>query len=180
MAGVKRDNPNAFKQLEMKFKELASAQVKIGWFENDKEENGTPSAYAASIQEFGYKKIPPRLGMRETMDEKKSSWKDFSKAAAKQVLKGSYTGRDAMEALGNKAWADFYARINSNPAPPLSPLTLALRYQREQGKKITGTLVGQTAARLHAGDNVRLSSNTQALVDTGRLLNNLRVLVEDA
>lgn len=177
--GVKRDKPNAFKDLEVKLKELDGYTAKLGWFENAKEEDGTPSAYVASIQEYGSGKIPPRLGMRETKKEKQSVWKDFAKGASKKVLDGSWNGRDAMTALAYQAHKDIYKRINSNPGPPLSDLTLALRKKREQGIKVTGSIVWETWRKLKAGEAVALSTNTQTLVDTSRMLNNLDVLVEN-
>ncbi len=175
---VKRGNPNGFKDLELKLKELAGYTAKVGWFENAKEEDGTPSASAAVFNEFGHGKVPPRLGMRETVKKNAASWKDFSSKAAKQVLDGKWSGKDATTAIAYQAHKDLYKRINSNPGPPLSELTLALRKKREDGVKITGRVVGETAARLRAGENVALSKNTQTLVDTSRMLNNLDVLVE--
>lgn len=178
--GVKRDNPNAFKNLEIRIKELEGYTAKVGWFANAKEENGTPSAYVATVQEYGHGKIPPRLGLRETLKNKQDIWKDFTKGAAKKVLSGQWNGRSAMEALGYQGQKDIYKRINSNPGPPLSELTLALRKKRESGVKITGSIVWETYHKLQDGDNVPLSTNTQTLVDSGRLLNNLEVLVENA
>lgn len=179
MADIKRDNPKGFEAFTQNLEELGKYQVKIGWFENDKEENGTPSAYAAAIQEFGYGKIPPRLGMRETLEKEKTSTRDFAKNAAKQVVNGKWTGEQAAEAIGLKTQADFYRRINSNPGPPLSPITLALRYRRENNQPISGGVIGMIAAKLKAGEHVPMSKNTQSLVDTGRLLGNLNTKVED-
>lgn len=177
--GVKRVNPNALKELERKIKELDSYTSKLGWFENAQEEDGTPSAYVASVQEFGSGKIPPRLGMRETVKEKRVPWTTFAKGAAKKVLDGTWSGRDAMLALAYQGHKDIYKRINSNPGPPLSDLTLALRKKREQGVKIAGSIVWETWRKLKEGEAVPLSTNTQTLVDTSRMLNNLDVLVEN-
>ena len=52
-------------------KELDGKELKVGWFASSKYENGTPAAYVAAIHEFGYPEgnIPPRLGMRGTIQE---------------------------------------------------------------------------------------------------------------
>ncbi len=180
MADVKRSNPDAYKKMAVQLAGLDSHQVRVGWFENDKEENGTPSAYAAAIQEFGYGKIPPRLGLRETIEKERNVWKEFAKSAAKQVLDGKWNGSEAAEAIGLRVMKDFYNRINSNPSPALSPITIALRYRRENNQPISGGIVGMIARKLKEGKKVPMSKNTQALVDTGRLLGNLNIKVEDA
>ena len=73
MAAVKHSNPNAFKNLEVNLAQLGNSEAKVGWFENAKYSDGTPVAYIASIQEFGYPEgnIPPRLGMRFTAASRK-------------------------------------------------------------------------------------------------------------
>lgn len=175
---VKRSDPEAFQKLELKLKQLQGYTAKVGWFENAKEEDGTSSAAAAAYNEFGHGKVPPRLGMRGVVKAQSAAWRDFARGASKRIMDGNWTARDAMEALGNQGHKDIYKRINSNPGPPLSELTLALRKRREDGKLINGRVIGEIYAKLKAGESVPLSRNTQTLVDTSRMLNNLSVLVE--
>lgn len=161
--GVKRSNPNWEKEFDLKLKQLSGNQAQVGYFSDAVYPDGTKVAYVAAIQEFGYGKIPPRLGWRFTTVAKKDDWRDTAKVLSKRVLDGKMTGRDAIELVGEKAKSDLLDHMTSNPAPPLKPLTLALRKMQQDGVKITGTLVGQTAARLNAGENVPLASNTHAL-----------------
>lgn len=174
MAEVKRTNPTWGKFIEQKIKDLGGSAAQVGFYDNATYPSGEYVAYIASIQEYGSGKIPPRLGMRSVIEDKKNTeWKSLAKSLATAMLSGKKSCAAAMEIMGSKAESDFKDHIESSPPPPLSELTLALRYQREQGKKITGTLVGKTAARLNDGQKVGLSSNTKALDDTHTMLDHL-------
>lgn len=140
MAEVRRDNPKGIEKLLTLALGIANYETKVGWFDNAKEENGTPTAEVAAVQEFGNpkKNIPPRLGFRETASKRQKSWRSFIEQAAGQVLKGGMNGEEAMEALGLKARGDLLRRLISNPGPPLAERTLAAR--RRKGRTHTETL----------------------------------------
>src|ERR1700761_5955410 len=53
MASLKRQNPKAFEQLSVKLKELDGLELRVGWFESPRYEDGTPVAGVAAVQEFG-------------------------------------------------------------------------------------------------------------------------------
>lgn len=53
MVRVTRSNPQVFKQLSARFKELDGKAAKAGWFPSSVYENGTPVATAAAGNEFG-------------------------------------------------------------------------------------------------------------------------------
>lgn len=53
MVKVTRQNPQVFQQLAARFKQLDGLQVRAGWFESTKYEDGTPVAGIAAVQEFG-------------------------------------------------------------------------------------------------------------------------------
>jgi hypothetical protein len=183
MAKVTRSNPDAFKKLAENISQLGNHEGKVGWFNNSRYEDGTPVAYVASIQEFGYKSIPPRLGLRFTMSAKKNQWREKAEKECKALLKGKKNGFDVLTALTENAVGDFVEHISSNPGPKLTDLTLALRYKKDKGIKITGSIVGQTAAELWNsfygyGKEVKLSSRTQTLNDTGTLIDGLTAKVE--
>lgn len=141
LAEVRRDNPKAIERLLEKTLGLTGYETKVGWFANSKEENGTPSAEVAAVQEFGNKKknIPPRLGIRETAAKREKSWRNGMKNFANSVLEGHMNGQEAMEALGLMARGDIFKRINSNPGPPLAERTLQAR--RRKGRTHTETMV---------------------------------------
>lgn len=135
MAEVRRSNPNAFKNLEINLAQLGNSEAKVGWFENAKYPDGTPIAYIASIQEFGYPdgNIPPRLGMRFTAAAARKKWRAESEILSKRVLEGKMSGHDSMQAIALLAEGDFVEHISSNPPPPLKPATLASRHRRGRG-----------------------------------------------
>ena len=137
---VKRDNPKGIEKLLEMAMNIANYETKVGWFDNAKEENGQQTAYVAAVQEFGVpsKKIPPRLGFRETCAKKRKAWRAFIQGAAGEVLEGRMNGEEAMEALGLKARGDLFRRLVSNPGPPLKEATLAAR--RRKGRTHTETL----------------------------------------
>ncbi len=136
---VKRERNKKVEQLLQQAIGIGDYETKVGWFENAKEEDGTSTAYVASIQEFGNKHIPPRLGFRETAVKRQKSWRSYMQGAAGQVIQGRMTGEEAMEGLGLLARGDLAKRIASNPGPRLSERTLAAR--RRKGRTHTETLV---------------------------------------
>lgn len=138
---MKQSNPNWAKQLTLKLDQLESYEAKVGWFENAKEEDGTPSAVVAAAHEFGVPKrnIPPRLGMRETAAKKEKSWREAALFLASKVMEGSLAPKALVETLGAMAKRDFFKRINSNPGPPLKKKTLQRR--RRKGNTTDTTLI---------------------------------------
>lgn len=178
MAQLTQTNPNGFKNIEKALKQLDGYEAKIGWFDNARYPDGTPVAYVAAIQEYGHGPIPPRLGLRGVPDKHRDEWKENAAIISKRVLAGQMTGLKGMQLLAEAVQNDVLDRITSNPPPPLKPLTLAIRRQRELGKKITGSLVGELARKLDEGKYVPLSANTRALDDTNTLISHLDNKVE--
>lgn len=111
--------------------------------------------------------------MRLTIEKKKNEWSKIAQQLAAAILSGKKDSHTAMDDLGDVAEGNLLEHITSSPGPALSELTLAIRKMRRDGKKITGTLVWETAARLKAGENVPLSSNTRTLDDTNMLISHL-------
>ena len=75
MSKVERSGEENIKQLLVTLNSLDRINLKVGWFEGAKYEDGTPVAYVAAIQEYGFVNIPPRSFMRTTVQEKKEAWK---------------------------------------------------------------------------------------------------------
>lgn len=136
---------------------------KVGWFKTAHEPDGTPTAYVAAINEFGYPEgnIPPRLGMRATANENKGKYAGTAKVMSQRIIAGQATGADAMEAIGLQAAGDLRKRIATVKTPPLKPSTVRARLA---GKKI-GKSISITVAK--------------PLVNTKTMLNSVSNVVED-
>lgn len=173
MVEVRQSNPNAFRDIEKQLRQLDNLEARVGWFENAKYPDGTPVAYAASIQEHGYGPIKPRLGLRALASKLQDEWREVAIQVSKRVVDGKMDGLTAMKLIAEQVQNDVLDRITSSPGPALKPLTLAIRKKREQGVKITGRLIGELARKLEEGKPVALSGNTRALDDTNTLISHL-------
>ena len=122
-------------RFDVAMRELGGLQTKVGYFESNKYPDGTPVAYVASIQEFGYAEgnIPPRPFFRPTIVAQAASWKALVGAAVRGIPSGKRTAFDCMELLGLQAAGDVRATIAGITAPPLAPPTLAARRSRGNG-----------------------------------------------
>lgn len=135
---------------------------KVGFFPSAKYEDGTPVAYVAAIQEFGYPEggIPPRSFMRTTMEAQQGEWKAVAKQGAKAVVAGNATGDQVLEAIGLKAAGDIRKTIATISTPALQESTVAARMRARADKKTVGNL-------------------TKPLVDSGILLGSVTHAVEE-
>lgn len=166
----------AFETLTNKLKELKGIETRVGWFDSAKYEDGTPVAYVASIQEYGHGPIPPRPFFRTTVTAQKQAWAAHAAQGAKAVLAGKISARDVMDGLGELAQEDVKETINRITSPPLSPITLELRAMRHKDPelKVTGTLVGQVAAKVkEPGYQLASGTPTKPLIDTKLLITTL-------
>jgi hypothetical protein len=129
-----------------------TVDVKVGWVDSSKYENGTPVAYVASIQEYGAPRvsIPPRPFMRPTIISKKNSWTKIIENEAKKMIDGEQTINQTMEVVGLIAEADVREKIISIQEPELSDVTLLLRKWKSQGHQITGSLVLEAKRWIYA------------------------------
>lgn len=175
MATVKQSNPKAFEALDVKLKQLQGYEGRTGFFSTEHYPDGTPVAYVAAIQELGYGPIPPRPFMRPAVVKNKTKWKDVAAQMAKSILAGQRTGQEGMEVIAKVAAEDVKQSIQDVTSPPLTPLTLWLRYYRRQGKKITGSFVGEVAAKIHSGQLRGLPAvNADPLKDTKQMINSVK------
>lgn len=182
MAQITRSNPKAFEAIYLHLSQLAKVQGKVGWFESSKYEDGTPVAYVAAIQELGSGPIPPRPFMRTTAAKEKDKWSQTAAMAAKSVIKGDATAKQAMELITFQAEGDVSKTIASITSPALSPITIELRAMkaRNPGLKITGATVGEAAAKVNSPGYQTPSVSTKPLVDTGHMIATLTHIVESA
>lgn len=129
------------KALEQALAQLDTVTGKVGWFSSSVYPDGTPVAYVASIQEYGYAphNLPPRLGMRITVKEKQSEWAQVVTYGAKRVINGDMTAVDLMELVGAKAEGDLRKYISNVTEPPLAESTLKARAARLHVSSLTVT-----------------------------------------
>lgn len=113
-------------------KELAALALKVGWFQGSKYPDGTPVAYVAAIQEFGYAEgnIPPRPFFRPTIEAQQSNWRGLVERGVKGIPSGRRTANQVLEGLGLQAAGDVRAAIAQVTSPPLAESTKANRRSR--------------------------------------------------
>lgn len=161
--------------------ELEKKEIRVGFFENSKYPDGTPIAYVAAIQEFGYGPIPPRPFMRPAEEANKGKWLKGIAAGVRGVIAGQVTLDHALEQVGMVAAGDVRKAIKAVTAPPLSPLTIELRVLRKQGVKVTGKVVGGAAKDYanHGQSSSFSSVSSKPLVETGQMLQAVNSAVVD-
>lgn len=152
-------SPGAAQALQRAIKDLKSKQVRVGWFDTAKYEDGTPVAYVATIHELGYPAggIPARPMMRPTVQEKASEWKDTLAAGSRQVLNGGMTADQMLGQFGMMVAGNISETIAGIHKPALTDSTIAAR---DRKRKSPGVSV-------------------KPLVDTGLLIQSVSSKVED-
>lgn len=172
-------------EMSKRLEGLEGKPIRVGWFESAKYEDGTPVAYVASIQEFGWGPIPPRPFMRTTEAAKKQSWAGVAGKLAKAVATEKLTPDLAAEQIGLLVSGDIRRTISRIKAPPLALSTLLLRKAKLAGEKVGGKKVGEVVKNVQfvgpreKGDkslNVR-GVPTKPLVFDGILIGGLTYVV---
>lgn len=168
--------PSVFDKINVALKQLDGIETKVGWLPGAKYSDGTSVAYVASIQEYGSGPIPPRPFFRTTVAAEKAAWAKNAADGAKAVLAGKLSAFEVMDGLGEVAQEDVKETINQITSPPLSPITLELRAMKHKDPnlRITGTLVGQVAAKVKQ-PGYQLASGTpdKPLIDSKVLITTL-------
>lgn len=136
--------------LEAAIADLQSKQSRVGFFENSKYEDGTPVAYVATIQEFGYPAggIPARPFFRPTIAEQRAAWRDLLLKGARAVVRGKLTAENMLAQFGMQAAGDVKKTISLVMSPPLASSTIEARRRRRKTEGVS----------------------TKPLVDTGYML----------
>jgi len=102
------------------------AEVRVGFLEGAKYDDGTPVAQVAAIQEFGAPRagIPPRSFFRTMIAAKKDGWGD---AVAATLKASDFDAAKALGLVGQGISNQLQESIENTNSPPLSPVTLMLR-----------------------------------------------------
>jgi len=127
----RQDNSDAVKKL---YEQLDRKEVRVGFFEHSKYPDGTPIAYIASIQEFGYGPIPPRPFMRPAEQQNEEKWVGGIARGVKAAMNGSVTLDHALDQIGMVAAADIKKAIKAVTAPALSDATIRARASKKKTK----------------------------------------------
>ena len=136
-----------------------------------------PVAGVAAVQEFGSPKmnIPPNRFFRTTIAEQQEPWTKKFRFLYKKYFKSEKTSEQVLNLVGSVAVGDVQTTI-STINTPLSPITIALRRLRDDGKQITGKTVGEVAKAIAAGETGpgelgdQSYPNKKRLNDTGYML----------
>jgi len=134
--------PVSAKQLAVILEGMNGYQGKAGWFESSKTANGTPMAYIAAIQNYGYAAggIPPRPIMEPTIRRNQAAWTNAAKQGSLAVLNGKATMQDVFTQLSGNAAGEIQKTISSIYSPALKEATIKSRVRRAAQGKSKGTI----------------------------------------
>ena len=145
-------------------KDLESKQIQVGFFETAKYPDGTPIAYVAAIQEFGYGPIPPRPFMRPAELQNQNKWQAGIAMGVKAALNGVTTINDALVQVGKVAAGDVSKAIKAVTAPPLEKATVDAR-KRRLSKRSARKANPKTISKPLVDTGEMLQAVTSAVVD---------------
>jgi len=154
---------------EMSKKVRNPATLQVGFLENATYPNGRSVAEVAAWQEFGTDKIPPRPFFRTMIKDKSPNW---GNAIGTILERTDYDAARTLELFGEGVKGQLQQSIEDTLDPPLSPITLMLRKMKAENPdlEVTGTVVGEAARRVAAGESTD-GVPTKPLFETGTLLN---------
>lgn len=144
-----------------------AASVRVGFLEDATYPDGTPVAFVAAMQNFGTGSIPPRPFFTNMVAQYGPGWPD---KIAKLLNANGFDAEITLTLMGHDIAADLEQSIIDTNTPALSDITLMLRkmFGNDPGA-ITGTAVGEAAARVAAGES-SAGVSEKPLVWTGQLL----------
>ena len=145
-------------------RDLESKEIRVGFFETAKYPDGTPIAYVAAIQEFGYGPIPPRPFMRPAELQNQNKWQRGIAAGVKAALNGAITIHAALDQVGKVAAGDVSKAIKAVATPPLEKATVDARKRRLSKK---------------SAKKANPKTISKPLVDTGEMLQAVASAVVD-
>lgn len=113
---------------------FAKHRVSIGFFDTAKYPDGTPVAYIAAIQEFGYPEgnIPSRPFFRNAIKGNADEWKLAAKKLLLAAIEGRLTPEQALNQLGLLSAGDVRKSIIDGDFDALKDSTLKARQYRKR------------------------------------------------
>lgn len=129
MAKVTRTSGPGRVLLSKAITDLGKRQAQVGWLASSKYPNGMPVAYDAAIHEFGYapKNIPPRMGLREMVSERRGFYAKVAEQESRNIFRGTQTVDGALTVIGAVAEGDIRKQITRSDIEPLKESTLERR-----------------------------------------------------
>lgn len=152
MVKVRRGRDGGIKRVEKVIKAIGNLRIEVGYFNTAKYPDGTPVAYVAAIQEWGYAAggIPPRATIRPTIAEKQSEWGRQIAGATSGAIDGNVNIRKAYEAIGAMAAGDIGKKITQIMSPPLKSSTIRARQSRKKTPGVSAKPLVDTGLMLQS------------------------------
>lgn len=135
--------------------QIKRTKLQVGWFDTAQYEDGTPVAYVAAIQEFGYPKggIPPRPFLRPTIEQQRNAWRDSIAAGMRTVLEGKRSAREVLERVGMLAAGNVGESIAAVTSPALKQSTLDARQRRKKTPGVSNKPLVDTGLLIQSVDS---------------------------
>lgn len=137
---------------------MGGHKVEAGFFETAKYADGTPVAYIAAIQEFGYPEgnIPSRPFFRNAIKANEKKWEAESSKLMLSVIEGKLSKEQALDQLGALMAGDIQESILDGEFEKLKQSTLDARQSRKRTKGV----------------------GTKPLIDTSHMMDQVKYVVE--
>ena len=129
---ITQDNSGS-EALEKLADQIKKSKLEVGFFESATYPDGTPVAYVAAIQEFGYPagNIPSRPFFRNAISNN-DGWKQLATKAMNAVVEGRMELNQALNQMGLKMAADVKDSITDGSYEALKQSTLDARQSRKR------------------------------------------------
>ena len=147
---ITQDNSGS-EALEKLADQIKKSKIEVGFFESAKYPDGTPVAYVAAIQEFGYPagNIPSRPFFRNAISQN-DGWKPLATKAMSAVVEGRIELNQALNQMGLKMAADVKDSITDGSYEALKQSTLDARQSRKRTKGVASKPLIDTAQMLQS------------------------------
>ena len=147
---ITQDNSGS-EALEKLADQIKKSKLEVGFFESAIYPDGTPVAYVAAIQEFGYPagNIPSRPFFRNAIS-KNDGWKQLATKAMNAVVEGRMELNQALNQMGLKMAADVKDSITDGSYEALKQSTLDARQSRKRTQGVASKPLIDTAQMLQS------------------------------
>ena len=147
---ITQDNSGS-EALEKLADQIKKSKIEVGFFESAKYPDGTPVAYVAAIQEFGYPagNIPSRPFFRNAISQN-DGWKDLANKAIGAVVEGRIELNQALNQMGLKMAADVKDSITDGSYEALKQSTLDARQSRKRTQGVASKPLIDTGQMLQS------------------------------
>ena len=131
-------------------------KVEAGFFESAKYADGTPVAYIAAIQEFGYPEgnIPSRPFFRNAIKANEQKWGEAAKRLIVSAIEGKISESQALEQLGAMIKGDIQESIIDGDFESLKQSTLDARQSRKRTAGVANKPLIDTGHMMRSVDYV--------------------------